>query len=188
MQQRDSRWEKLPSGVRDRIDGLLCSRRLLEAIWLLRSEGGLDPTPDLHEAQLMLGRRSILLAEHGLVDPAAPPVQLSHLIERAHALSEPVAAIEALWDGDSWGWFVVLVAIVRQPGREHRRFDERALASIRRGTDLRAFNGEVPPWPEAIEAVEKGWAVARSLGVPFHFTNPDAPDIDPPRWWDAQAD
>ncbi|MEV1000050.1 hypothetical protein [Nonomuraea sp. NPDC050202] len=160
---------------------------MIAAIRLLRSEGGLDPSPDLHEAQVMFSERSAWLAGQGLVDLESPPVQNHRLIEAARALSEPVGAIEAPWDGDTQGWFVVLVAIVRRPGRHHHRFDERPLTSIRHGSDLRVINGQVPPWPEAIEALEKGEAVARSLGVPFHFTSPDSPDIDLPRWWDSQV-
>jgi len=39
---------------------------------------------------------------------------------------------------------VDLVAIVDCPGRYHERFDEVRLASIRHGSDLRLFNGQVP--------------------------------------------
>jgi hypothetical protein len=28
--------------------------------------------------------------------------------------------------------------------------------------------------------------VAQHVGVPFHFTSPETPDIDLPRWWDTQ--
>jgi hypothetical protein len=48
-------------------------------------------------------------------------------------------------------------------------------------------NGEVPPWPEAAEATETGHALASSLGVPFDFADPDAPDVELPRWWDRMA-
>ncbi|MEV7907766.1 hypothetical protein [Streptomyces anulatus] len=114
-------------------------------------------------------------------------VRVSQLIETARAIGEPVVAVEALWDGDTEGWFVELVAIVRRPGRCHPHFDERPLAMFRHGSDLRAFNGEVPPWLEAVEATEKGQAVARTLGVPFHFTSPDTPDVELPRWWDGNT-
>ncbi|GAA1001760.1 hypothetical protein GCM10009555_106860 [Acrocarpospora macrocephala] len=160
---------------------------MIQAIVLLRSEGGLDPSPGLYEAQNMLRERSVWLAEQGLVDLEEPPVGVPQLIEMVNAISEPVVAVEALWDGDTQGWFVKLVAIVQRPGRHHHRLDERPLALFRRGSDLRLFNGEVPPWPEAVEAAEKGQAVARSLGVPFHFASPDTPDDGLPRWWDSQS-
>lgn len=59
------------------------------------------------------------------------------------------------------------------------------MASIRHGSDLQLFNEHVPPWPEAVEAQQVGGAVAARLGVPFHCTSPDIPDIDLPRWWDS---
>jgi hypothetical protein len=93
--------------------------------------------------------------------------------------------VEALWDGDTQGWYVDLVAIVRRPGRHHDRFDEVPLSALRHGGDIRLFNGQVPPWPEARRAAEQGQAVAQHFGVPFHFTSPEAPDVDLPRWWDT---
>ncbi|MGS2640875.1 hypothetical protein [Streptosporangium sp. LJ11] len=187
MQEQDGWWAALSPQVRGRIDEQLRRQRLIEAIVLLRSEGGFDLAPDLYEMQNMLRERSVWLAEQGLVDLEEPPVQVPQLIGMVNAISEPVVAVEVLWDGDTQGWFVELVAIVQRPGRYHHRFDERPLALFRRGSDLRLFNGEVPPWPEAVEAAEKGQAVARSLGVPFHFASPDTPDDESPRWWDSQA-
>ena len=93
-------------------------------------------------------------------------------------------AIEALWDGDTGGWLVAFVTVVERPGRQHARFDDVNLALIRSGTDLRVFNGNVPPWPEAVEATRLGRAMAEARGVPFYFFDPATPDIDQPRWWD----
>jgi hypothetical protein len=172
-------WMRLPQEVRERIDAELRRRRVLPAIVLMRAEGGLEPTPGLHEAQAVVLERFGWLAGQGLVEPE-PKVELSQLIT---AIERPVAAVEAVWDGDTQGWFVRLVAIVQRPSRHHARFDEVTLALFRRGGDIRLFNGEVPPWPEAVEADKMGRAVASSLGVPFHFTDPDAPDVELPRWW-----
>jgi hypothetical protein len=88
-----------------------------------------------------------------------------------------------VWDGDTQGW-----CVVDRPGRYHSRFDEEWLTTLRHGGDIRVFNGQVPPWPEAHQAAEQGRAVAQHAGVPFHFTNPDEPDIDLPRWWDTQPE
>jgi hypothetical protein len=52
---------------------------------------------------------------------------------------------------------------------------------------MRIFKGKVPPWPEAHEAATIGRALAERLGVSFHFTSPDRPGIDLPRWWDGKA-
>ncbi|WP_432981868.1 hypothetical protein [Dactylosporangium sp. CA-233914] len=107
------------------------------------------------------------------------------LIARAAGIGAPVVAVEALWDGDTQGWVVRLVAIVRRPGRRHDRFDDITLMILRHGGDIRLFTGQVPPWPEAHQATEQGQAVARHFGVPFHFTSPQTPDINLPRWWDT---
>ncbi|MFD0736929.1 hypothetical protein [Planotetraspora mira] len=187
MQERDGWRAALSPQVRDQIDEQLRRRRLIAAIRLLRSEGGLDPVPGLYDAQDMLQERFVWLAEQGLVDPEEPPAQVPQMVEAVNAITDPVVAVEALWDGDTQGWFVRLFAIVQRPGREHHRFDEQPLALFSRGGDLRLLNGAVPPWPEAAEAVEKGQAVARSLGVPFYFASPDTPDDELPRWWDSQA-
>ncbi|HVK22118.1 MAG TPA: hypothetical protein VM677_12230 [Actinokineospora sp.] len=121
----------------------------------------------------------------GLLEPEPPPPTTAELIARADGISEPVVAVEAVWDGDTQGWFIDLVAIVGRPGRHHDHFDELTLTVIRHGGDIRLFNGQVPPWPEAQQASEQGEAVARHLGVPFHFVSQHEPDVDSPRWWDA---
>ena len=103
------------------------------------------------------------------------------LARQVAALPHPPDAIEALWDGDSDGWFICLVAVTLRPKFEHN------LAFIRHGTDMRIFNGEVPPWPEALEATATGRTLADRLGVPFHFASPDNPNIDLPRWWTGRT-
>jgi hypothetical protein len=116
-----------------------------------------------------------------LSDVPNSPLDLEVLTERVGALPHPPDAIEALWDGDTDGWFVRLVAVTLRPKVEHH------LAFIRHGGDIRIFHHQVPPWPEAQEATSIGRALADRLGVPFHFTRPDNPDIDLPRWWDGKA-
>jgi hypothetical protein len=145
----------------------------------------LDPVPGLFEVQNMLAKRRYELDRKGLIEPEPPPPTTAQLIERASATTAPVVAVEALWDGDTQGWYVVLFAIVLRPGR-HERFDDVQLTWFRYGSDLRLIHGTVPPWPEEQRATEQGQAVARQLGVPFHFTSPDEPDLDLPRWWDTQ--
>ncbi|WP_433371729.1 hypothetical protein ACQPZX_48070 [Actinoplanes sp. CA-142083] len=177
-------WLQLPQEIQKRIDDELRNRRLIQAIKLVREEGGLEPKPGLYEAQNVVMDRLAWLSEQGLIEPE-PTVELPQLIAAAKAIPDRVAAIEAVWDGDTFGWMVWLGAIVERPGQHHERFDEVGLAGIRRGGDIRLFLGEVPPWPEAAEATEKGHAVAAALGVPFHFTQPDTPDLDLMRWWDT---
>ncbi|MBQ1053141.1 hypothetical protein KBX50_32435 [Micromonospora sp. C51] len=186
MYAHDDWWNALSPQVRDRIDGLLCARRLVAAVVLLRQEGGLQPPPGLYEAQDLLIERRAELDRRGLLEPEPAPSTTAQLIEKAAAITAPVVAVEALWDGDTQGWCVDLVAIVRRPSRHDDRFDEVPLTVLRQGGDIRLFNGQVPPWPEARQATEQGQAVAQHVGVPFHFTSPEAPGVDLPRWWDTQ--
>lgn len=127
MYARDAWWNALSPQLRDRIDGLLCARRLIAAVVLLRREGGLQPPPGLYQAQDLLIERRAELDRRGLVEPEPTPATTAttaQLIEKAAAITAPVVAVEALWDGDTQGWCVDLVAIVRRPGRHHDRFDE----------------------------------------------------------------
>ncbi|WP_239134904.1 hypothetical protein [Streptomyces sp. SID12488] len=110
-----------------------------------------------------------------------PPRDLETLAARIGELPGQPAAIEAMWDGDTGGWVVVLVAVLDDPQ------DEVELAVIRHGSDLRVFNGRVPPWPEAQEALLVGTALAARFGVPFHFASPDKPDDEAPRWRSRRA-
>ncbi|BCJ76480.1 hypothetical protein CS0771_60240 [Catellatospora sp. IY07-71] len=183
----DEVWERLIPDARDRVDAVLLERGLLPAIVVLRGECGLDPVPGLYEAQEAVVRRRHCLIDRGLLEVAPrQELDVADVLATARAITSPVVAVEALWDGDTQGWMVYLLAIVDRPGQHHERFDEVPLASIRHGSDLRLFNGQVPPWPEAIEAQQIGGAVAARLGVPFHFTSPETPDIDLARWWDGR--
>lgn len=179
-------WNAIDPQLLKQIDELLCTGRLIQAVVLLRQGGGLQPPPGLYEAQDLLIERRVGLDRQGLLEPEPPPPTTAQLIEKADAITAPILAVEAFWDGDTQGWCVDLVAIVSRPGRNRDHFDEVPLTVLRHGGDIRLFNGRVPPWPEAQQAIEQGQAVARHVGVPFHFTNPEAPDVDLPRWWDTQ--
>lgn len=186
MESAGSWWDAIDPASLRRIDELLCNDQMVHAIVVLRDEAGLHPPPGLYQAYDMLIERRAVLDRQGLLAPPPSPLTTAELIELADAVTDPVVAVEALWDGDTEGWFVVLVAIVSRPGPHRARFDEVPLTVLRHGGDLRLFNGQVPPWPEAQQAIEQGQAVAQHLGLPFHFTSPEEPDVDLPRWWDTQ--
>ncbi|MEV4347438.1 hypothetical protein AB0J83_23530 [Actinoplanes sp. NPDC049596] len=173
-------WDDLSPAHRARIDELLGERKLLPAVVHLRDEGGLRPPPGLYEAQDLLLARQRELDRQGLVQPEPPPPTIEQLIEKVEAVGAPVAAVEAYWDGDTQGWYVRLVAIVRRPG-----LDEVFLTAVDGGGDIRLFNGQAPPWPEGGRATEQGRALAERFGVPFFFASPDTPDDLAPRWWDG---
>jgi hypothetical protein len=168
-------WARLPSYIQDRIDAELRHRRLIAAIMVLRDQAGLDPKPSLYAAQDIVAGRMDHLTRLGVVEPE-PSTAVADMLVKARAISAAVAAVEAVWDGDTQGWFVELLAIVKRPGSRHERFDEVPLAALRHGPDIRLFNGQVPPWPEATEATEKGRALAGALGVPFYFASPVEPN------------
>jgi hypothetical protein len=180
-------WQRLTTAARERVDAVLIDRGVFPAIVVLRRDCGLDPVPGLYDARdALLRRRRRLIDQGTLTDPQPKRPDIPDVIATATATTDPVVAIEAIWDGDTQGWMVDLVAIVDRPSSSHRRFDQARLASIRLGSDLRLFNGQVPPWPEAPEARRIGEATAAHLDVPFHFESPDTPDIDLPRWWDRR--
>ncbi|GGM85636.1 hypothetical protein ACFFX1_29695 [Dactylosporangium sucinum] len=168
-------WKALPPDLRERLDGELRQSRVLPAVQLLLAAGGCH-RDDAH--------RLIIDRFHELYPPRPPAVPT--LLRTAQSLRAPIAAIEARWDADGRGWHVLLVAVVECPGPSHERYSESRLTTFRHGGDLRLFGGVVPAWPEAAEATMAGQALARQLGVPFHFTHPASPDTDLPRWWDTR--
>lgn len=107
------------------------------------------------------------------------------LLEKAAQCPLPPVAIEAFWDGDTTGWFVVLTMLYRDPSASGRQYGEFCVAAMRGWDgDLRIFNNQVPPWPEAGRAREVGEELAAALGVPFYFPSPHRPEDDCPRWWE----
>ena len=112
---------------------------------------------------------------------------LDEILAKGAAIPQAPVAIEAFWDGDSVGWFVVLTAIIEQSGPSHPQYREYDLASLRGPDgDMRLFNGQIPPWPEAQLACEAGQEIAARLGVPFYFPSPARPEVQCPRWWERE--
>lgn len=102
---------------------------------------------------------------------------------RASTLAGRHVAVEALWDGDTDGWMLdVAVVTARGDG-----FFAQHVGTLRYGGDLRLFNGQVPPWPEALVARQAGERLAGELGVEFYFPSPEQPDDDCPHWWARDA-
>jgi len=168
-------WAELSAAERSAVDGLIQRDHRLAAVARLREAFRAEIRPGLHEALDVVAERYRELGGRFERRPT-PPLDLAALTEQVEALPGGTVAIEALWDGDSDGWCVDLIALTDAPVAEHR------LATVRHGGDLRLFNGAVPPWPEAREAETVGRALAERFGVPFHFASPDEPDIDAPRW------
>ena len=110
------------------------------------------------------------------------------VLAKVRCFSEIPDAIEAFWDGDTTGWFVVLTAVFADQTTSESAFRETVLRSWREGGgDIRVFTGQVPHWPEAHYARELGREVATQLSVPFYFASPEHPEDECPRWWERDA-
>jgi hypothetical protein len=177
----ESAWGDLPEQLRDRIDDALRVRHSFEAMIMLCHEAH-GPQLGLVEAQELVDSRFGWLSNRGEVEPE-PVMQLDDLQARINAIPERVVAVEARWDGDTYGWLVELLAIIERPSEHHPRFDEICLAVLCRYDVLTPSSG--PPRPGAADAIHFGRTVARTLDIPFYFSSPDTPDIDLPRWWDT---
>ncbi|MER5365054.1 hypothetical protein [Streptomyces sp. NPDC002722] len=157
-------WWTFPAGVRERIDELVLAGRNIQAVGVMR-ESGVEPRPELHECVEVLDGRHRALADR-MPPPARPDVDT--MAAAARALPRGPVAVEAVWDGDTWGWIVVLTAVLAGP------WESVVLGGFRIGA---AGTGE---------AARTGRELAERLGVPFRFASPDEPDEDAPRWWDAR--
>lgn len=110
------------------------------------------------------------------------------LVHQINALGKAPVAIEAFWDGDTTGWFVVLGVVVQETSGHLPTYVLHELTIFRYGGDIRLFHGQVPPWPEAEAAQQVGQEVARLLDIPFYFPFSDEPEDECPHWWEqAQA-
>lgn len=174
---------KLPDRVWPRVDDALRTERRIDAMVSLRSE--LDASAGLYELLDLVDARLRHLRRTRPMDfPPPPPSRLpdrDSVLAKARELKHRPLAIEAYWDGDTTGWYLVLTALL--PDAEGSRPREHHLAVLREGGDIRIFNGQVPPWPEASFASGLGHQIARDLDVPFYFPSPTEPEDSCPRWW-----
>ncbi|MFI7413679.1 hypothetical protein ACIBU0_33985 [Streptomyces sp. NPDC049627] len=164
-------WTHLEARTRREVDAnVLRDRRLtaVKVVWEALRPLGLG----LHEAEQVVHARYETLGDR--VQHTAPdPLDVSSLAARAAAHPGRVAAVEALWDGDTvHDWFVLLVAVLDDPAGEG------PLATVH-------HRPGGPPVGTA--ASDAGRALADYLGVPFHFASPDIPDDQAPRWRTTQC-
>ncbi|MGQ4360256.1 hypothetical protein [Streptomyces sp. SAS_272] len=159
-------WVYLEEQTRQQVDAeVLRDRRLtaVKAVW-----DALRPLElGLREAEQVVHARYAALGDRVRYQPP-DPLDTPSLAARAAALPGRVVAVEALWDGDTFhDWFVVLVAVLDDPGGEAH------LATVHHR------RGEPAP---SVAAAAAGQALADLLRVPFHFPSPDVPDDEAPRW------
>ncbi|MFC9295747.1 hypothetical protein ACFTWH_10480 [Streptomyces sp. NPDC057011] len=176
---RTARWEQLPAGIRDQIDGYVLQDAMLAAIRVVVDVGLVRDDVGVGTAQLIVGDR---YAHYGDRIARAPhsPLDLESLAYRAGGAAGRIVAIEAIWDGDTvHDWFVRLLAITAEPAEDH------LLATIYASTGKRYLGEDEdgsPRHPAATAAERAGSGLAAHLSVPFHFASPDTPDDEAPRW------
>ncbi|MGC3000134.1 hypothetical protein ACPF8X_17625 [Streptomyces sp. G35A] len=158
-------WAYLEERTRRQVDADVLRDRRLSAVRSVQE--ALRPLGvGLHEAERVVHARYEILGDRVRRTPP-DPLDVPSLAARAAALPGCVAAVEALWDGDTvHDWFVILVALTDSPDGESH------LATVYRHSD-----GSSP----GVAATEAGQALAGHLGVPFHFASPDVPDDEAPR-------
>src|SRR4051812_16442524 len=64
--------------------------------------------------------------------------------------------LEALWDGDTQGWFLILNLYTETGKFVWKKEKSLQLGIVSFGGDERLFSGDVPSWPEAELAKEWG--------------------------------
>ncbi|GAA4891599.1 hypothetical protein ACFPM3_17845 [Streptomyces coeruleoprunus] len=170
-------WELLPAGIRDQVDGYVLQDSRFRAIRIV-FEAGRAAGIGLTDAQLVVHDRYV---HHGDRIARTPdsPLDLESLAALASGAPGRVAAIEAVWDGDTvHDWFVQLLAVTDDPA------GELPLATVYWGTAVRYLGDEDRGGlhPSAAAAARAGSALAAHLSVPFHFASPDTPDDEAPRW------
>jgi hypothetical protein len=90
--------------------------------------------------------------------------------------------LEALWDGDTQGWFLILSLYAEVGKLFWKKETSHHLGIVSFGSDIRLFNGEAPLWPEAELAKEWGQQAAEKYGLIFYFPSDKEPDDDCPSW------
>ncbi|WP_245685093.1 hypothetical protein [Streptomyces exfoliatus] len=117
-QARMEWWARLPQGIRDEVDGHVLRDALFPAVSLLVDVGLIRDGVGAATAQAIVNERYVHFGDRIARTPESP-VDLDSLTVRAAGVAGRVAAIEAIWDGDTVDdWFVVLLAIPEQPGEE----------------------------------------------------------------------
>ncbi|MFG2998536.1 hypothetical protein [Streptomyces sp. NPDC048340] len=170
-------WESLPAGIRDEIDGYILQDSLLGAVRVIVAVGLVPHDIGVGTAQLIANDRCLHYGDRIAREPESP-LDLESLAYRAAGCAGRVVAIEAIWDGDTvHDWFVRLLAITADPAGEAQ------MATVYRSTAKRYLGeDEDSRHPAALAAERAGGALAAHLSVPFHFTSPDTPDDEAPRW------
>ncbi|RKH86517.1 hypothetical protein D7Y21_20615 [Corallococcus sp. AB045] len=104
-----------------------------------------------------------------------PEYWRTHALASLDALPSPPLAIEALWDGDTTGWYLDLNAILPGASREHPRFTAVGLVRM-----------VGPSWHMAEVALDIARIAQERWKIALYLPSRE-PSIDDPRWWDSHS-
>lgn len=90
--------------------------------------------------------------------------------------------LEALWDGDTQGWFLCLYVYTQTGLFFNKKTTRHSLGHITLGGDIRVFSGG--QWTEAFLAKEFGKKAIEKYNLEFYFPSSKEPDDDCPKWTD----
>lgn len=159
-------------------DALIVSGQFINAVKLIRA--GMQC--GLSDALEMIHIRSLELEEinegwrqsrQAYRQTLTPEYWRTQALANLDALPCPPLALEALWDGDTTGWYLHLNAILPGASREHPRF-----------TAVRLIMMEGPGHLMGEVALEIGQVAEERWKCPLYFPS-RAYSLDEPRWWDA---
>ena len=92
--------------------------------------------------------------------------------------------IEALWDGDTTGWFLVMYVIFEKKKLLTKYTSREQIGVIRKGSDIRLLQSKVPPYPESEIANRIGKYFHELYETEFYFPSPIHPDDDCPSYYE----
>jgi len=104
------------------------------------------------------------------------------LEEEIEKINGKPTVLEALWDGDTNGWFLVMRLYYSIGHLLWKEVKTEYLGTVTFGGDIRLFTGDVPAWPEAELAKEMGAKAAEKYGLTFYFPSDKDPDDACPPW------
>ena len=149
------------------LDELLFQERSIPFLVLYRQLTGASLREAIHT---MEERKTLLRALY----PERFPVPVDPVEEawkNLRSIQEPVLAIEAVWDGDTFhDWFLVLMAIVEKPSDAHPRYTAVYLCTL---------YGSKHELAASLQP-----ALAAEVGAEVHLHR-WPPDDGYPRWWDG---
>jgi hypothetical protein len=147
---------------------------------------GWDPIKQMNNIDLQLADSyADWMEKHPRIIPANKDKFLEIALHKLTELDWKPEVVEAMWSGDTQGWFLVICVSTAESGKEGWWNGSEWLLSLRGGGgDFRLFAGSVPPWPESIIGQYVGEAISEKYGIPFYFPAPDQPCDDYADWWE----